>query len=142
MKQLLIILSLLVSTNVFAHGEGSYGPNKGYIRMPGSFHTELVPQTDGSFLVFLLDLQNKNPMIKDSSVDLEIKSSKESVQFMCMTMGTHFHCTSDKKVKILPDSKVILKTKRLGIKAREAIYELPLKLVSPMEGHDMSKMKH
>ncbi len=139
MKRLLVISSLLISTNIRAHGEENFGPNKGYIRMPGSFHTELVPQMDGAFLVFLLDLQNKNPITKDSSVDLKIKNSKESVQFKCTQMEDHFHCTNDKKVTITADSKIVLKAKRHGIKAQEATYDLPLKLGGHMKAHNMSK---
>jgi hypothetical protein len=138
----LLISHLLISTNAFAHGEDKYGPNKGYIRMPGSFHSELVPQSDGAFLVFLLDLQNKNPTLKDSSVELKLKDSKNTIVFKCTPMEDHFMCSNDKKVDINASGQLILKSKRLGIQARDAIYDLPLKLKNAKgnEEHDMNKM--
>ncbi|MBC7539333.1 MAG: hypothetical protein H7281_10970 [Bacteriovorax sp.] len=149
MKKLFLICSLIItttttSTNAFAHGEDKYGPNKGYIRMPGSFHTELVLQKDGSYFIYLLDLQNKNPAVKDSSVEMKIISS-DIKNLTCMPMSDFFHCQGEKLN--LDKGKISLKAKRLGVEAREAIYELPLslkkieKLNSSMEGHDMKNMK-
>ncbi|MFA6239107.1 MAG: hypothetical protein WC635_17340 [Bacteriovorax sp.] len=143
MKIFICTLSLLLSTKLFAHGEDKFGPNKGYIRMPSTYHTELVPQNDGNFLVFLYDLQNKNPKTQDSSVDLRVKDSKSETIFKCAPMDEHFMCSNDKKINISSDAKVILKTKRLGIKAPDAVYELPLRLEKAKKSsnnHDMNKM--
>jgi hypothetical protein len=115
-------------TSVLAHGEDKLGPNNGFIRMSGSFHTELVPQMDGTFLIFLLDLQNKNSVVKNSFVDLRVRSTKEVVILKCTAMEDHFHCTNDKKVNIFDDSRLVLKVKRLGIQSKEIVYVLPLKM--------------
>lgn len=145
----LLILSNLFAAQVFAHGEDKYGPNKGYIRMPGTYHTELVPQKDGSYQVFLLDVQNKNPKVKDSSVELVLNSSTKTINFVCTPKTeTYFQCQSNEINKEQKIGKIVLKTKRNSIPAKEAIYNLPLKLEFPqkadasMEGHDMTKMKH
>lgn len=132
MKLITFVLSIQIflTTPVLAHNEDKYGPNKGFIRMPGTFHTELVPQMDGTFVVFLLDLQNSNPTIKESSIELKIKDSKNVVTFKCKPMEDHFYCSNDKKIKIEPDSKIVLKAKRLGVKGQEIDYKLPLSLTS------------
>jgi hypothetical protein len=137
--KLLSLAFLLIATNVYAHGEGKLGPNGGYLKMPGTFHTEVVPGDNGSFHVFLEDIQFKNPTIKDSKVELQIKNLKETVVFNCAPMGeTHFHCLSDKKVKL--KGKLIVKATRLGIEGKKAIYDLPLRLKGAKAGeHDMSK---
>lgn len=138
MKILISLLSFLLMNNVFAHGENKYGPHNGYIKMPGSFHTELLQNKDGSFLVYLLDLQNKNPAVKDSSVELRIIDAEKNEDFNCMAMGEHFHCLSNNKT--FTKGKIILKAKRLGIQGQEADYNLPLKLKTLNEGHDMKNM--
>jgi hypothetical protein len=144
MKKMFVILSLIISTNAFAHGEDKYGPNMGYIRMPGTFHTEVVPQKDGSFLVYLLDLQNKNPATKDSSVELEIANGSSRKNFNCIISDDHFQCET--KEGIIEKGNVEVKAKRLGKQASKAIYELPLTLKgatktnTSMEGHDMKNM--
>lgn len=145
MKNIFLLLSLAITTNAFAHGEDKYGPNMGYIRMPGSFHTELVPQKDGSFLVYLLDLQNKKTATKDSSVELEIKTDSNRKIFNCIVSVDHFQCKNNEGK--IEKGNVEVTAKRLGIQAKKAIYELPLTLKgtkksnSSMEGHGMKDMK-
>jgi hypothetical protein len=135
---LLVLSNLIISSSAFAHGEDKYGPNKGYIKMPGSFHTEVVPSQDGSYRVYLLDLFNKNPTVKDSNVDFQIKDSEVVTVFNCKPVeNSHFNCIS--KNRIENKGQIILTVKRLGIQAKPAIYALPLKLKN--EKHDMSKMK-
>lgn len=141
---ILFIVMMLTSTAAFAHGENELGPNNGYIRMPGPYHTELVPETDGNFMVYLLDVNNQNPTTKDSSVEFKVSDAKGSVSFKCLPMDIHFHCVNDKKIenpKTGKGAKIILKTTRLGKKSSEAVYELPLSLqAAPALDH--SKMKH
>lgn len=140
MKQLIFLFSLifLTLTTAFAHGENKYGPHKGFIRMPGTFHTELVANSDGSFFVYLLDLQNKNSTTKDSSIEVQIKTADKTKKLDCMVMGDFFHCPNE---TLLKSGQVIIKAIRLGTPAREAVYDLPLKLTTDPKAHDMSKMK-
>ena len=37
-----LVTFILMTSQSWAHGEDKYGPHKGFIRMPGAFHTELV----------------------------------------------------------------------------------------------------
>jgi dipeptidase len=135
---LLVLSNFIISTSAFAHGEDKYGPNKGYIKMPGSFHTEVIPATDGSYRVYLLDLSNKNPTVKDSTLEFQIKDAEVITVFDCKPVeSSHFNCIS--KNKIENKGQIILTAKRLGIQAKPTTYDLPLKLKN--EKHDMSKMK-
>ena len=131
---LLMTISLF-SSYAFAHGEDKYGPNKGFIKMPGSFHTELVPQKDGSFHVFLLDLQNKNPAIKDSAVELRFSHMADSSNFKCTPVENHFNCINDKKTHSLKEGQLFITAKRLSNEAKEIAYDLPLKLKNEHSGH-------
>lgn len=146
----LLILSNLFASQAFSHGEDKYGPNKGYIRMPGTFHTEVVPQKDGSYQIYLLDVQNKNPKVQDSTVALELKTLSKTINFVCAPKNeTYFHCKNEEIKKESKEGQIILKTKRNAIAAKEAIYNLPLKLefpnkskAAPLQTHDMHSMKH
>lgn len=123
-----LLTTLFVSVQSFGHGENKPGPNGGFIRMPGVFHTEVVPdKKDDSFHLFLLDLEFKNPTVKNSSVEalLEQKKNKK-VKFACEVMGgNHYHCKPDKGYS-KDSGKLTLKVKRDGAEGN-AEYELPLK---------------
>lgn len=140
MKWTIVFLMTVFTFKAFAHGETQLGPNKGFIRMPGTFHTELVPDTDGNFLVYLLDVNNQNPAVKDSSVEFKVVDKTGSVTFKCLSMPDHFHCVNEKKITNMKNAKIVLKTKRLGVKGTEAVYELPLALQPQQVDH--SQMKH
>ena len=123
----LCLSNLLISTNAFAHGEDKHGPNNGYIKMPGAFHTEVVPSADGSFRVYLVDFYNKNPTVKDSTVEFQIKDAEKVIVFDCKPIeDTYYNCTSKEKNR--DKGQIILTAKRLGSQGRPAIYDLPLKL--------------
>jgi hypothetical protein len=130
----MFLISFFFCLNAFAHGENKPGPHEGYIRMPGSFHTELVAQKDGSYLVYLLDLQNKNPTLKDSSVDLQLRVDGRTFGFKCMAMSDHFHCeNSDLKEVHGKSEQIIVRATRLGIEGRDVLYKLPLSLQNSMD---------
>ncbi len=129
MKIYIYLLTMLfVSVQSFGHGENKPGPNGGFIRMPGVFHTEVVPdKKDDSFHLFLLDLEFKNPTVKNSSVEalLEQKRNKK-VKFSCEVMGVnHYHCKPDKGYS-KDSGKLTLKVKRDGAEGN-AEYQFPLK---------------
>ena len=130
---LLVLLSnIIISTSAFAHGEDKYGPNKGFIKMPGAFHTEVVPSTDGSYLVYLVDFYNKNPTVKDSTVEFQVKNDDKVITFDCKIVNnTYYKCTTNEKIKA--NGQIILTAKRLGSQGRPAIYDLPLKLKPSMK---------
>lgn len=124
MKSVSSLIILFLSLNLFAHGEDKPGPNGGFIQMPGNFHTEVVPVKDGSFMVFLLDLQFQNPSIKDSSVEVTLVKGKKKQPVSCMAMGEHFHC---KPTSSLKSGTLVILPKREGTVGMEAKYKLPLK---------------
>ena len=123
-----ILIISFISIHSFGHGEDKPGPNGGFIRMPGVFHTEIVfDKKDDSFHLFLLDIEFKNPTVKNSSVDamLEQKRNKK-VKFSCEVMGgNHFHCKPDKGYS-KDSGKLTLKVKRDGAEGT-AEYIFPLK---------------
>lgn len=122
-----VIISLFFALNAFAHGEDKPGPSGGFIRMPGAFHTELVPDSKGqSFQVYLLDINFKNPTVKDSSVEMQLEQKDNKIiNFNCSTMGdNHFFCKPKKKY-LSTEGKLILKVKREKATG-QAEYKLPL----------------
>lgn len=133
MKQIFIILMLALSANtVFAHGEDKPGPHGGHIKMPANFHTEVIADKDGSFHIYLLDIQFQNPTVKDSEIKAFVLNGKKRTDLKCSIMGSnHFHCKGSKPVK---SGSLVLKAKREGTWASaDAKYDLPLKAfeVSP-----------
>lgn len=141
MKKILSLATvyLILTNTVLAHGENKFGPHEGYIRMPGSYHTELVQSHDDSFSVYLMDVNNKNPEVKNSSVKLTYINKNKSISFTCFPIDDHFSCKPDEKINSIK-GKLIINAIRLNVKSNDAIYELPLKLAGDEKKHDMSKM--
>lgn len=129
MKNLsIIILSLLLSSNLFAHGEDKYGPHGGFIKMPAAFHTELIPSGNGNFIVYLLDLQNKNAATINSNVTLKYKNKKAEFPFECIVVNDYFRCTNTSRVELTDGNSLVLKADRLNVVANPIAYDLPLAL--------------
>lgn len=129
MKALLaLFLTSLLSVSAFAHGEDKPGPHGGFVRMPGLFHTEVAFDTkDDSFHLFLLDVEFKNPTVKNSSVEAVVEQGKKSkVSFSCSVMGgNHYHCKPQRPYS-KSNGKLVLKATRDGA-AGTAEYQFPLK---------------
>ncbi len=126
-------LLLIGSPYAYPHGEDKLGPNKGYVRMPGAFHTELVNGTKGRFKVFLLDVRFKNPIIKNSFVKGIVKISGKSSPFECNPRKNHFFC--DLKVAAKEPYTVEITSSRDGMVGGIAVYEFPLKLMNAHGDH-------
>lgn len=129
--KLVTLLSLLLSTQVtFAHGTNKHGPNGGYIKMPGPFHTELVDKGDNMH-VYLLDMNFKNLTTADSTVKIKYKGNIES-EYSCARSIEYFVCEKPKGgLKFVKE--VIVNAIRNNSKGREAVYSLPLKLDGGMK---------
>lgn len=123
-KYLLITL-FFSSTLAMAHGGDKPGPHGGHIEMPGTFHTELILNSDQSADVYLIDMNFQNPTIKDSDVSVSIKNNKSKVSFNCKADKDHFHCIPNKKYEIAGEA--IVKATREKAVGNEAVYKLPLK---------------
>ncbi len=121
----LAIVSAAMTAN--AHGEDKPGPHGGHIRMPANFHTEVVANKDGSFQVYLIDLQFQNPSVKNSEVKGYVISEKrKKYPLKCEVMNQdHFYCIPGRQIK---SGNLIINAKRNGTKASiEAKYSLPFK---------------
>ena len=117
-------LFLLISLRVFAHGEDVPGPHGGHIRMPATFHTEVVIHNEITARIYLLDMQFQNPEVKDSSVTAIHKVGKKSFTLKCEPAVDHFRCLSRDP---LLQGTLSVKASRLGAKSpKPAIYKLPL----------------
>lgn len=115
----------LIGLAALAHGEDKPGPNGGHIRMPGNFHTEVVPDKDGSFHIYLLDMQFKEPLVQKSSIKAFVLSGKKKSNLKCKVMADHFHCVG---AAAGGSGNLVIKAQRNGTMASmEAKYELPIK---------------
>lgn len=142
MKQtfLAIIAAMSIySINAFSHGEDKAGPHGGYVRMPGAFHTEVLKEGDG-LRVYLLDINWKNPSVKDSSVEAVIKTGKTTDILNCTKEKDSYLCSSKKGALQLTGNLEIL-AKREGQKGAAAVYPLPFKLETP-QGNDGHQGHH
>ncbi len=121
-KLALSIFLIFVSYGLRAHGDEHPGPNGGAIRMPGSFHTELIVLKEG-FKIYLLDVSFQNPITKESSLQAKLIDGKKEQKLECQAHPDHFFCPSS---KIPTSGKLILQASRAKLKGAEVVYELPL----------------
>lgn len=127
------ILISLFPMCLLAHGEDKLGQNGGYIRMPGGFHTEVMI-SDNKLLVYLLDINWKDPVTEKSSVFAEYSQKGTSSSLTCSATGNHFSCQLPKHFKA-SDGQFYVQADRMGMKGAKAEYLLPLKLISPEVDH-------
>jgi hypothetical protein len=114
---------VLMPMIVFAHGGDKPGPHGGAIQMPGAFHTEVVDKKNGSLEIFLLDLNFKNPSIKDSGLKVFSVANGSKTELKC-TVGVEKYICLGK----LPESgKLHVTAKREQMQGNEAVYDLPIK---------------
>ena len=126
MKKVYMMIALFYSISALSHGGDKPGPHDGYIQMPGAFHTEVVAGPQGSFDIYLLDVEFKNPTVKDSEVQAWLSSGKKKSDLKCDVMEqNHFHCVpSNTSFK---GKELIVKAKREQMQGNEAKYKLPLR---------------
>ncbi|MDZ4084217.1 MAG: hypothetical protein U1E10_14840 [Bdellovibrionales bacterium] len=133
---LLLALALLKPLAVTAHGEDKPGPNGGFIRMPGAFHTEVVAQKPNQLKVFLLDIAWKNPVVAKSSVKATHESSaKQKSDVSCSPEKNFFVCKFPKSVDVSKAGTLTLFATRDSQAGIPAAYPLPLKLDKPTDDH-------
>jgi hypothetical protein len=136
MKYFLVFL--LLSLVAHAHNEDKPGPNGGHIKMPSSYHTELVLK-EGAFEIFLSDVNFKNPMVKDSKLEVYYIKNKKKEKLKCSTRDNFYRC--DFKTK--PQSgELLVSSKRNGIKGKDVSYQLPLKFSSVKKEETDSHANH
>ena len=120
------LLGLLYSQLALSHGEDQLGPNGGFVRMPGAFHTEVVPRKR-NFQVFLLDVEFKNPMVAESNVEFTLKQADRETKDNCEPVKNHFVCSLPKDVA-LQTGNLEVKASRNNVVGGIVNYKLPLKL--------------
>ncbi len=125
MKSLIIIAILICSNVAYSHGENAPGPHKGYIRMPGVFHTELVPVGVSKFKLYLLDMKWKNPSIKDSKLDAKIAADNKFSEIAC-TKNTHYYECLIPEGFSLKQGQLTISATRENSPGADMVYDLPL----------------
>lgn len=134
MKQLVLIVLILTTPNAFSHGEDKSGPHGGFIRMPGTYHTEIVPDDKSHLKVYLLDIHWKNPATKNSSVEI-LLTGKSKTPSQCSAKENYFSCTLPTGFDLTKKGQLLINSQREGQKGNQASYELPLKLEKIDAGH-------
>ncbi len=134
MKFVLGVLVFIFNGSLaFGHGEDKPGPSGGYIRMPGAFHTEVVKTGKSSAKIYLLDINWKDPMTKNSSIEVEVVKAGKG---LCKPQGDQFFlCNFPKHVDLGKNGELKIVAERNGIKGNSVVYELPLRLQKIDDGH-------
>lgn len=132
MKNLILFLTAFSSSSfLWAHGEDKYGPHKGFIRMPGAFHTEVVLDSSQAVKVYLLDMEWKNPVTEKSRVQVSYVGSRNiSESARCVTKKNFFLCSFPRKVNLKTKGVLKIQATRVDQSGQEAVYDLPLKLAA------------
>lgn len=120
-----VTIGLFATSLALAHGENKPGPNQGYVRMPGAFHTEVVPVGEEAFKVYLLDIGFKNPVSSNSAVSARLKQGASVVEATCAAAQEFFSCKLPTGSK-LENGVLEIKANRLGSPGAAAHYKLPL----------------
>lgn len=106
------------------------GPNGGYIKMPGAYHTELVEGKE-TIKVYLLDISFKNPVTDKSSVKIKYLGN-DVKEFTCKNEQDFFECNSPKNglknYKEIHLYTIRYSKNNLDLQEKISIYLLPLKL--------------
>ncbi|MBY0415400.1 MAG: hypothetical protein K2Q18_14605 [Bdellovibrionales bacterium] len=125
MKTVIFFITSSMSFSLFSHGMNQLGPHNGYIKMPGAFHTEIL-EDQKNILVYLIDMNFKNPMVENSSVSVTL-NGKNSKKIECTKGKEYFICLKpDQNMKDY--NEISVHAFRNKVKASPAIYKLPLKL--------------
>ncbi|MFN7904376.1 MAG: hypothetical protein ACK5P5_04275 [Pseudobdellovibrionaceae bacterium] len=139
---MILVATMSIGPDAFSHGEDKPGPNGGFIKMPGAFHTEVVLESKNSLKVFLLDMQWKNPSVVNSSVEVLAitKDQKSTIQANCTQKATFHLCKFSKDTDLKKKGSLTVKAKREGAVGNSVDYDLPLRLPMPAntdqhEGH-------
>lgn len=123
MKNYLLALAVLTTTQSWSHGEDKPGPHGGTIAMPGAFHAEAVYIKEQQIKIYLLDMEWKNPTITDSSVALTY--GPETAK--CISKKDHFVCDFSKTVNLSKAGTLTVVATRKKQIGNSFTYTLPLK---------------
>lgn len=120
------ILAMFLSLQqISAHGEHKPGPHGGQIRMPGAFHTEVLPYQNIGFKIYLLDINFENPTSKNSKLFGKIVSKGKEFPLKCFNHQNHFYCEIPKGSS-MEEGDLILSPEWNFQKGADVKYKLPL----------------
>lgn len=138
--KIVFLLSLLTNlSSAFAHGEDKPGPNSGYIRIPGAYHTEIIQDGKSALKVYILDLQFKNPSTDQNKLEI-LHSSK--VKAACEPKDNYYQCTFPETVDLSKKGKLTVTSERRGQEGMVVSYPLPLKFEKPKDSGKASGAHH
>jgi hypothetical protein len=130
-----LLMTLILGEGVvYAHGEDKLGPNGGFIRMPGAFHTEVLPLGANKLKVYLLDINWENPSVLNSSLRVSLRS-KETSLAKCEVQENYYLCEFPMEVNLTKRGELSVEAQRENQKGNMVSYELPLKLQVIDDGH-------
>lgn len=130
----LFLFGLALPALAFAHGEDKFGPHGGYIQMPSNYHTEVVPEGSDKIKIYLLDIKWKNPVLRNSSVNVALVQNGSTSPLKCEVRTDFFLCELPKG-KNLKSGTLEIDSMREKQKGALAKYELPLTLMKPKTDH-------
>lgn len=119
-----LLLIMLITSFAHAHGEDQLGPHGGFIRMPGTFHIEVVPVNAQKIKIYLLDMAWKNPSVKNSKLEVRYKSNNAN----CTIKEISYICTFPSKISLNKSGELVVNATREGQKGSTITYDLPLEL--------------
>lgn len=114
-----------ISYKAFAHGEDKPGPHGGFIKMPGAFHTEVVPVNENTFKLYLLDISFAAPITTNSWVKASVVTGDKKSEADCKESTDFFLCVLPKGTN-LKSGKLEVQAKRSDAQGISMGYELPL----------------
>ena len=118
-----LLLTTMLATNSFAHGMNKPGPNNGYVRMPGTYHVELLA-LQNVLRVYFLDIGFKALPIKNATAKVSLKGMKE-VAVECSKEEAFFRCDT-KESNMNSYKEILVKTSKNGENEAISTYKLPL----------------
>lgn len=127
-----LIVFIFMTSHSWAHGEDKYGPHKGFVRMPGAFHTELVVNGKNKLKVYLLDIEWKNPSIEKSKLEITYNNQFKAE---CKPQKDFYSCEFPKSVNLTKKGELKVIASRKDQNGAEVSYPLPLKLEIVEDGH-------
>ena len=133
----LIFSSLFLNSHgAFAHGVDKPGPHGGFIRMPGAFHTEVLPQGKNKLKIYLLDINWKAPSLSQSSLEVTLEDGNLKNKAQCHTKDDYYLCSFQNTVDLTQKGNLKVLAQRENQKGEEDSYELPFKLKKIDNGHE------
>lgn len=133
---IMFLVSILVlGLTALGHGEDRPGPNGGYIRMPGGFHTEVILLAPNSLKIYLLDMDWKKPSVLNSKLSI-VHKLKKTMPGKCSVEDDHYLCTFPKSINLEKKGELIVDAQRENQKGNVVKYELPLALKKKESSHE------